>query len=85
MRAFYWWQLLKEQQLKQILTTVLAGKGGIYEIKFLNVVSIWGHTGVIPGFDTFAGGAYVDGKLNSMGRAENIGLFKSILLVEYRR
>lgn len=90
---FAWWQLLKEQQLKQILTTVPTGKGGIngyglgiYEIKLPNVVSIGGHTGVIPGFDTFAGGRHMlTVNLNSMGRAENTGLFKSILLVEFRQ
>lgn len=45
---------MKEQQLKQIFTTVSTGKGGIngyglgiYEIKLPNVVSIGGHTGVI--------------------------------------
>ncbi|OTY41019.1 peptide hydrolase [Bacillus thuringiensis] len=75
-----------------MLTTVPTGKGringyglGIYEIIFPNGVPIWEHTDVILGFDTFAGGAYVDGNLNSMGRAENTGLFKSILIVEYRQ
>ncbi|AHA72578.1 hypothetical protein ABE47_03145 [Bacillus thuringiensis] len=59
-------KLLKEQQLKQIFTTVSTGKGGInryglgiYEIKLPNVVSIGGHTGVIPGFNTFAGGTHM--------------------------
>ncbi len=44
----------------------------------------------IPGFDTFAGGTHggrhmLTVNLNSMGRAENPGLFKSILLVEFRQ
>lgn len=40
----------------------------------------------IPGFDTFAGGRHMlTVNLNSMGRAENPGLFKSILLVEFRQ
>lgn len=58
-------KLLKEQQLKQIFTTVSTGKGGIngyglgiYGIKIPNVVSIGGHTGVIPEFNTFAGGTH---------------------------
>nr|WP_314110310.1 serine hydrolase domain-containing protein [Bacillus pseudomycoides] len=45
-------KLLKEQQLKQMLTTVPTGREGIngyglgvYEIKLPNGVSIWGHTG----------------------------------------
>lgn len=90
-------KLQKEQQLKKILTTVPTGKGGIngyglgiYEIILPNSVPIWGHTGGIPGFDTFAGGTHGDRhmltvNLNSMGRAENPGLFKSILLVEFRQ
>ncbi len=46
-----------------------------------------GHTGGIPGF---AGGTHGDRhmltvNLISMGRAENSGLFKSILLVEFRQ
>ncbi|SCN37033.1 Uncharacterized protein BC88300_02288 [Bacillus cytotoxicus] len=56
-------KLMKEQQLKQMLTTVSTGKGGIngyglgiYEIKLPKGVSIWGHTGGIAGFDTFVGG-----------------------------
>ncbi|WP_242277825.1 serine hydrolase [Bacillus cereus group sp. BfR-BA-01446] len=88
-------KVLKEQQLKQMLTTVPTGKGGIngyglgiFEIKLPNGVPIWGHTGGIPGFDTFAGGTH-GGKhmltvnLNSMGKAESPGLFKSILLAEF--
>ncbi|WP_413776776.1 serine hydrolase domain-containing protein [Bacillus sp. ZJS3] len=88
-------KLLKEQQLKQMLTTVSTGKGGIngyglgiYEIKLPNGISIWGHTGGIPGFDTFAGGTHggrhmLTVSLNSMGRTESPGLFKSILLAEF--
>jgi len=56
-------KLLKEQQLKQMLTTVPTGIAetggyglGIYETKLPNGVSIWGHSGGIPGFSTFAGG-----------------------------
>lgn len=56
-------KLLKEQQLKQMLTTVptgiegMDGYGlGIYETKLPNGVSIWGHTGGIPGSSTLAGG-----------------------------
>jgi D-alanyl-D-alanine carboxypeptidase len=88
-------KLLKEQQLKQMLTTIPTGKGGIngyglgiYEIKLPNDISIWGHTGGIPGFDTFTGGTHggrhmLTVNLNSMGRAESPGLFKSILLAEF--
>ncbi|OOZ78742.1 D-alanyl-D-alanine carboxypeptidase [Bacillus cereus] len=88
-------KLLKEQQLKQMLTTVSTGKGGIngyglgiYEIKLPNGISIWGHTGGIPGFDTFAGGTHggrhmLTVSLNSMGRAESPGLFKPIFIAEF--
>ncbi|WP_420685909.1 serine hydrolase domain-containing protein [Bacillus cereus] len=90
-------KVLKEQQLKQMLTTVPTGKGGIngyglgiFEIKLPNGVPIWGHTGGIPGFDTFAGGTHggrhmLTVNLNSMGRAESPGLFKSILLAEFSK
>ncbi|MBD5799608.1 D-alanyl-D-alanine carboxypeptidase, partial [Bacillus pseudomycoides] len=76
-------KLLKEQQLKQMLTTVPTGSAeisgyglGIYETKLPNGVSIWGHSGGIPGFSTFAGGT-LGGKhtlavnLNSLGKADN--------------
>ncbi|KFM95057.1 class A beta-lactamase-related serine hydrolase [Bacillus clarus] len=86
-------KLLKEQQLKQMLTTVptgsveISGYGlGIYETKLPNGVSIWGHTGSIPGFVTLVGGT-LGGKhtlavnLNSMGKAN----FKNILLAEFSK
>ncbi|WP_018767521.1 serine hydrolase domain-containing protein [Bacillus sp. 105MF] len=88
-------KLLKEQQLKQMLTTVPTGREGIdgyglgiYEIKLPNGVSIWGHGGSIPGFLTFAGGT-IGGKhtlavnLNSMGKANSSDPFKNILLAEF--
>ncbi|PFX49037.1 D-alanyl-D-alanine carboxypeptidase, partial [Bacillus pseudomycoides] len=49
-------------------------------------VSIWGHTGSIPGFVTLVGGT-LGGKhtlavnLNSMGKAN----FKNILLAEFSK
>ncbi|PHB88354.1 D-alanyl-D-alanine carboxypeptidase, partial [Bacillus wiedmannii] len=56
-------KLLKEQQLKQMLTTVPTGREGIdgyglgiYETKLPSGVSIWGHTGGILGFTTLVGG-----------------------------
>ncbi|WP_033799584.1 serine hydrolase domain-containing protein, partial [Bacillus pseudomycoides] len=88
-------KLLKEQQLKQMLTTVPTGREGIdgyglgiYEIKLPNGVSIWGHTGGVPGFSTLAGGT-IGGKhtlavnLNSMGKANSPDPFKNILLAEF--
>ncbi|MBY0600443.1 serine hydrolase domain-containing protein [Bacillus bingmayongensis] len=90
-------KLLKEQQLKQMLTTVPTGIAeigryglGIYETKLPNGVSIWGHSGGIPGFVTFAGGT-IGGKhtlavsLNSMGRANSPDPFKNILLAEFSK
>ncbi|WP_035430722.1 serine hydrolase domain-containing protein [Bacillus sp. UNC322MFChir4.1] len=90
-------KLLNEQQLKQMLTTVptgsaeLGGYGlGIYETKLPNGVSIWGHSGGIPGFSTFAGGT-LGGKhtlavnLNSLGTADNPDPFKNILLAEFSK
>jgi len=86
-------KLLKEQQLKQMLTTVPTGSAeisgyglGIYETKLPNGVSIWGHTGSIPGFVTLVGGT-LGGKhtlavnMNSMGKAN----FKNILLAEFSK
>ena len=76
-----------------MLTTVPTGKGGIngyglgiYEIKLPNDISIWGHTGGIPGFDTFTGGTHggrhmLTVNLNSMGRAESPGLLKVFYLL----
>ena len=90
-------KLLKEKQLNQMFTTVPAGRGGIngyglgiFEIKLPNGVPIWGHTGGIPGFDTFVGGTHggrhmLAVNLNSMGRTESPGLFKSILLAEFSK
>ncbi|MFI8710297.1 serine hydrolase domain-containing protein [Bacillus sp. NPDC077411] len=90
-------KLLKEQQLKQMLTTVptgiegIDGYGlGIYKTKLPNSVLIWGHTGGIPGLDTFAGGTH-GGKhtlaisLNSMGKVNSSDLFKNILLAEFSK
>ncbi|BAH44624.1 D-stereospecific peptide hydrolase precursor [Brevibacillus brevis NBRC 100599] len=90
-------KLLKEQQLKQMFTTVPTGSAeiigyglGIYETKLPNGVSIWGHSGGIPGFSTFAGGT-LGGKhtiavnLNSLGKADNPDPFKNILLAEFSK
>ncbi|MGE7635742.1 serine hydrolase domain-containing protein [Bacillus paramycoides] len=90
-------KLLKEQQLKQMLTTVPTGRAelggyglGIYETKLPNGVSIWGHSGGIPGFSTFAGGT-PGGKhtlavnFNSSGKADNPDPFKNILLAEFSK
>ncbi|EJP84279.1 serine hydrolase domain-containing protein [Bacillus cereus] len=89
-------KLLKEQQLKQMLTTVPTGEAalgryglGIYETKLPNSVSIWGHGGSIPGFVTFAGGT-LGGKhtlavnLNSLN-ADSPDPFKNILLAEFSK
>ncbi|SDY95034.1 serine hydrolase domain-containing protein [Bacillus sp. 166amftsu] len=88
--------LLKEQQLKQMLTTVPTGTDelgdyglGIFKIKLSNGVSIWGHGGTIPGFVTFAGGT-LGGKhtlavnLNSL-KADSPDPFKNILLAEFSK
>ncbi|MGG3495624.1 serine hydrolase domain-containing protein [Peribacillus simplex] len=90
-------KLLKEQQLKQMLTTVSTGRDGIdgyglgiYETKLPNGVSIWGHTGGILGFSTIAGGT-LGGKhtlvvsLNSLGRDNSPNPFKNILLAEFSK
>ncbi|MED3202183.1 serine hydrolase domain-containing protein [Bacillus toyonensis] len=87
-------KLLKEQQLKQMLTTVPTGIDelgdsglGIFKMKLSNGVSIWGHGGTIPGFLTFAGGT-LGGKhtlavnLNSL-KADSPDPFKNILLAEF--
>ncbi|PFZ50035.1 serine hydrolase domain-containing protein [Bacillus wiedmannii] len=89
-------KLLKEQQLKQMLTTVPTGEAelgryglGIYETKLPNGFSIWGHGGSIPGFVTFAGGT-LGGKhtlavnLNSLN-ADSPDPFKNILLAEFSK
>ncbi|MDG4850149.1 serine hydrolase domain-containing protein [Peribacillus frigoritolerans] len=90
-------KLLKEQQLKQMLTTVptgiegIDGYGlGIYETKLPSHVSIWGHGGGVPGFSTFAGGT-LGGKhtlaINLNGHKSNGGSdpFKNILLAEFSK
>ncbi|MFJ7994459.1 serine hydrolase domain-containing protein [Peribacillus frigoritolerans] len=88
-------KLLKEQQLKQMLTTVPTGREGtgyglgIYETKLPNSVSIWGHKGAVLGFTTFAGGT-LGGKhtlavnLNSL-KADSPDPFKNILLAEFSK
>ncbi|ENQ3112664.1 beta-lactamase family protein [Bacillus cereus] len=87
-------KLLKEQQLKQMLTTVPTGTEvidgyglGIYETKLPNGVSIWGHAGASPGFSTFAGGT-LGGKhtlaINLNGhKTSRSNPFKNILLAEF--
>ncbi|MEC0275512.1 serine hydrolase domain-containing protein [Peribacillus frigoritolerans] len=90
-------KLMKEQQLKQMLTAVPTGRAeigryglGIYETKLPSGVPIWGHTGGIPGFSTFAGGT-LGGKhtlavsLNSLGRDNGPDPFKNILLAEFSK
>ncbi|MGF1437980.1 serine hydrolase domain-containing protein [Bacillus thuringiensis] len=89
-------KLLKEQQLKQMLTTVPTGVDelgdsglGIFKMKLANGESIWGHGGTIPGFLTFAGGT-LGGKhtlavnLNSL-IADSPHPFKNILLAEFSK
>ncbi|WP_429690533.1 serine hydrolase domain-containing protein [Bacillus mycoides] len=89
-------KLLKEQQLKQMLTTVPTGieelgdSGlGIFKIILPNGVSIWGHSGGIPGFSTFAAGT-LGGRhtlavnLNSL-KADSPDPFKNILLAEFSK
>ncbi|MFJ7991172.1 serine hydrolase domain-containing protein [Peribacillus frigoritolerans] len=89
-------KLLKEQQLKQMLTAVPTGTAelgeyglGISKTKLPNGVSIWGHGGTIPGFLTFAGGT-LGGKhtlavnLNSL-KADSPDPFKNILLAEFSK
>ncbi|TPV41104.1 serine hydrolase domain-containing protein [Bacillus dicomae] len=89
-------KLLKEQQLKQMLTTVPTGIAeigryglGIYETKLPNGVSIWGHAGSSPGFSTFAGGT-LGGKhtlaINLNGhKTSRSNPFKNILLSEFNK
>nr|WP_224413719.1 serine hydrolase domain-containing protein [Bacillus thuringiensis] len=89
-------KLLKEQQLKQMLTTVPTGIDelgdsglGIFKIILPNGVSIWGHSGGIPGFSTFAVGT-LGGRhtlavnLNSL-KADTPDPFKNILLAEFSK
>ncbi|OOQ93185.1 serine hydrolase domain-containing protein [Bacillus cereus] len=89
-------KLLKENQLKQMLTSVPTGREdlgngyglGIYETKLPNGVSVWGHTGGIPGFGTLVGGT-LGGKhtlavnINYMGGANIVDSFNNILLAEF--
>ncbi|WP_237982262.1 serine hydrolase domain-containing protein [Bacillus thuringiensis] len=90
-------KLLKEQQLKQMLTTVPTGREGmdgyglgIFETKLQNGVSIWGHTGGALGFTTLVGGR-LGGKhtlvvnWNSLGRADSPSPYKNILLAEFSK
>ncbi|MFJ8525336.1 MULTISPECIES: serine hydrolase [Bacillus cereus group] len=90
-------KLLKEQQLKQMLTTVPTGREGmdgyglgIFETKLPNGVSIWGHTGGALGFTTLVGGK-LGGKhtlvvnWNSLGRADSPNPYKNILLAEFSK
>ncbi|MED0940227.1 serine hydrolase [Bacillus mobilis] len=90
-------KLLKEQQLKQMLTTVPTGRDGmdgyglgIFETKLPNGVSIWGHTGGALGFTTLVG-AKRGGKhtlvvnWNSLGRADSPSPYKNILLAEFSK
>ncbi|WP_259415753.1 serine hydrolase domain-containing protein [Bacillus toyonensis] len=91
-------KLLKERELKEMLTTVpIEGKGvgdayglGIYETKLPNGVSIWGHGGGIPGFTTFAGGV-IGGKhtlaisLNSIGGVDIVPQFNKMMQIEFNK
>ncbi|WP_068775025.1 serine hydrolase [Paenibacillus sp. FJAT-26967] len=88
-------QLLKEEQLKQMLTPVATGqkdfKGyglGIYAFNLQNGDTVWGHTGGIPGFATFAGGV-LGGKhtlavsTNYLGTAIEHQTFSKIVKAEF--
>lgn len=91
-------KLLKERELKEMLTTVpIEGKGlgdgyglGIYETKLSNGVSIWGHGGSIPGFTTFVGGV-IGGKhtlavsINSLGAIDILTQFNKMMQVEFKK
>ncbi|MFJ8414629.1 serine hydrolase domain-containing protein [Bacillus paramycoides] len=91
-------KLLKENQLKEMLTTVpVEGKGvgdgyglGIYETKLSNGVSIWGHAGGIPGFTTFAGGV-IGGQhtfavsINSLGAIDIGTQFNKMMKIEFNK
>ncbi|ABY44019.1 MULTISPECIES: serine hydrolase domain-containing protein [Bacillus] len=91
-------KLLKERELKEMLTTVpIEGKGlgdgyglGIYETKLSNGVSIWGHGGSIPGFTTFVGGV-IGGKhtlavsINSLGAIDVLTQFNKMMQVEFKK
>ena len=86
-------KLLKEQQLKQMLTTVPTEREELdmvleYLKLSFQMVSRYGDTGGVPGFSTFVGGT-LGGKhtlvvnLNSL--LCNPDPFKSILLAEFRK
>ncbi|ANS48735.1 D-alanyl-D-alanine carboxypeptidase [Bacillus thuringiensis] len=88
-------KLLKEQQLKQMLTTVPTNREGtgyglgILEIKLPNGVSVWGHRGAVPGFSTFVGGT-LGGKhtlaINSNSfNINNPESFKNVLIAEFSK
>ncbi len=91
-------KLLKERELKEMLTTVpIEGKGvgdayglGIYETKLPNGVSVWGHGGGIPGFATFAGGV-IGGKhtlaisLNSIGGVDIVPQLNKMMQIEFNK
>ncbi|MDM5291781.1 serine hydrolase domain-containing protein [Peribacillus simplex] len=90
-------KILKEEQLKQMLTTVPVGRKGIegyglgiFEFKLPHGVSIWGHTGGILGFSTIAGGTLGGNhtlvvSLNSLGRDNSPNPFKNILFAEFNK
>ncbi|QQN81476.1 serine hydrolase domain-containing protein [Bacillus toyonensis] len=91
-------KLLKERELKEMLTTVpVKGKEvgdgyglGIYETKLPNGVSVWGHGGGIPGFTTFAGGV-IGGKhtlaisINSIGGIDVVPQFNKMMQIEFKK
>ncbi|MGN4446811.1 serine hydrolase domain-containing protein [Bacillus cereus group sp. MYBK79-1] len=91
-------KLLKERELKEMLTTVpTEGEGvgdgyglGIYETKLPKGVSVWGHGGAIPGFMTFAGGV-IGGKhtfavnVNSLGPVDILTQFDKMMQVEFNK
>ncbi|AXY06530.1 D-alanyl-D-alanine carboxypeptidase [Bacillus thuringiensis LM1212] len=88
-------KLLKENQLKQMLTSVPTGKKsldnyglGIYEIKLQNGSSVWGHAGSIPGFCTLVGGTLGGNhtlavNINYMGEFNIMSSFNNIFLAEF--
>ncbi|ADK05610.1 TPA: serine hydrolase domain-containing protein [Bacillus anthracis] len=91
-------KLLKERELKEMLTTVpVEGKAvgdgyglGIYETKLPNGVSVWGHGGGIPGFTTFAGGV-IGGKhtlavsINSLDEVDIVSQFNKMMQIEFNK
>ncbi|MCI4058194.1 beta-lactamase family protein [Bacillus cereus] len=91
-------KLLKERELKEMLTTVpVEGKAvgdgyglGIYETKLPNGVSVWGHGGGIPGFTTFAGGV-IGGEhtlavsINSLDEIDIVSQFNKMMQIEFNK